>query len=99
MPQNYREQAVQNRFNLLFQKFIAVFTTREHPLVMFLDDLQWADLASLQLIQLLTENQNHLLLLGAYRNNEVSAVHPFMLKMEEIKKAGKTVNNITLAPL
>ncbi|MDZ8225742.1 AAA family ATPase [Nostoc sp. ChiVER01] len=91
--------AVQNRFNLLFQKFIAIFTTREHPLVMFLDDLQWADLASLQLIKLLTENQKHLLLLGAYRDNEVSATHPFMLKVKELKKAGKIVNTITLAPL
>ncbi|OUL32215.1 ATP-binding sensor histidine kinase [Nostoc sp. 106C] len=91
--------AVQNRFNLLFQKFIAVFTTREHPLVMFLDDLQWADLASLQLIKLLMEEQKYLLLLGAYRDNEVSAAHPFMLKMEEIKKAGKTVKTITLNPL
>ncbi|MFN6527911.1 AAA family ATPase [Nostoc sp. ChiSLP03a] len=91
--------AVQNRFNLLFQKFIAVFTTREHPLVMFLDDLQWADLASLQLIKLLMKNQKYLLLLGAYRDNEVSAAHPFMLKVEELKKAGKTVNTITLAPL
>ncbi|MEH1826865.1 MAG: AAA family ATPase [Nostoc sp.] len=91
--------AVQNRFNLIFQKFIAIFTTREHPLVMFLDDLQWADLASLQLIKLLTENQKYLLLLGAYRDNEVSAVHPFMLKVEELKKTGKTVNTITLVPL
>lgn len=91
--------AVQNLFNLLFQKFIAVFTTKEHPLVMFLDDLQWADLASLQLIKLLMENQKHFLLLGAYRDNEVSAAHPFMLKVEELKKAGKTVNTITLAPL
>ena len=91
--------AVQNRFNLLFQKFLAVFTTREHPLVMFLDDLQWADLASLQLIKLLMENQKYLLLLGAYRDNEVSAAHSFMLKVEELKKAGKTVNTITLTPL
>ncbi|WP_418006845.1 AAA family ATPase [Nostoc piscinale] len=91
--------AVQNRFNLLFQKFIAVFTTNKHPLVMFLDDLQWADLASLQLIKLLMEDENYLLLLGAYRNNEVSAAHPFILTVEELKKAGKAVNTITLAPL
>ncbi|OCQ89667.1 serine/threonine protein kinase [Nostoc sp. MBR 210] len=89
----------QNRFNLLFQKFIAIFTTAEHPLVMFLDDLQWADLASLQLIKLLMEDKNYLLLLGAYRNNEVSPVHPLMLMVEELKKAGKTVNTIKLTPL
>ncbi|WGV25842.1 trifunctional serine/threonine-protein kinase/ATP-binding protein/sensor histidine kinase [Halotia branconii] len=91
--------AAQNRFNLLFQKFIAVFTTAEHPLVMFLDDLQWADLASLQLIKLLMEDRRYLLLLGAYRDNEVQAAHPFILTVEELKKAGKTVNTITLAPL
>lgn len=91
--------AAQNRFNLLFQKFIEVFTTVEHPLVMFLDDLQWADSASLQLIKLLMGDQRYLLLLGAYRDNEVSPVHPFILTVEELKKAGKTVNTITLAPL
>ncbi|MFB2920540.1 AAA family ATPase [Aerosakkonema funiforme] len=91
--------AAQNRFNLLFQKFIQVFTAKEHPLVMFLDDLQWADLASLQLIKLLIEDKNYLLLLGAYRDNEVSPVHPFILTVEELKKAGKTVNKITLTPL
>ncbi|MBD2449014.1 AAA family ATPase [Nostoc sp. FACHB-152] len=91
--------AAQNRFNLLFQKFIAVFTTAEHPLVMFLDDLQWADLASLQLIKLLMEDRRYLLLLGAYRDNEVQAAHPFILTVEELKKTGKTVNTITLAPL
>ncbi|MEH2183936.1 ATP-binding sensor histidine kinase [Nostoc sp.] len=91
--------AAQNRFNLLFQKFIAVFTTAEHPLVMFLDDLQWADLASLQLIKLLMEDRRYLLLLGAYRDNEVQAAHPFIMTVEELKKAGKTVNTITLASL
>ncbi|MBD2487686.1 ATP-binding sensor histidine kinase [Aulosira sp. FACHB-615] len=91
--------AAQNRFNLLFQKFIAVFTKSEHPLVIFLDDLQWADLASLQLIKLLMENQSFLLLLGAYRDNEVSSAHPLRLTVEEIKQAGKTVNTITLTSL
>ncbi|AFY45442.1 ATP-binding sensor histidine kinase [Nostoc sp. PCC 7107] len=91
--------AAQNRFNLLFQKFIAVFTTLEHPLVLFLDDLQWADLASFQLIKLLMEDKNYLLLLGAYRDNEVSSAHPLMLTLEEMKKAGRTFNTITLAPL
>jgi serine/threonine protein kinase len=91
--------AAQNRFNLLFQKFIAVFTTKAHPLVMFLDDLQWADLASLQLIKLLMEDKNYLLLLAAYRDNEVSAAHPLMLTVEELKKTGKTVNTITLTSL
>ncbi|MDT9177414.1 MAG: AAA family ATPase [Limnospira sp. PMC 1291.21] len=91
--------AAQNRFNLLFQKFISVLTTYEHPLVIFLDDLQWADLASLELMKLLMEEKTYLLLLGAYRDNEVSPVHPLMFTVEELKKMGKTVHTITLSPL
>jgi predicted ATPase/signal transduction histidine kinase/GAF domain-containing protein len=89
----------QNRFNLLFQKFIEVFTTADHPLVMFLDDLQWADSASFQLIKLLMNDNGYLLMLGAYRDNEVSPVHPFILTVEEIRKAKVIVNTITLTPL
>ncbi|QIR36494.1 AAA family ATPase [Tolypothrix sp. PCC 7910] len=91
--------AAQNRFNLLFQNFINIFTTKEHPLVMFLDDLQWVDLASLQLIKLVMRDNGHLLLLGAYRDNEVSPAHPLMLTVEELQKAGTTINTITLASL
>ncbi|MDJ1180316.1 AAA family ATPase [Roseofilum sp. BLCC_M91] len=91
----------QNRFNLLFQKFIQVFTTQENPLVIFVDDLQWADSASLKLMQLLmSENKTgYLLLLGAYRDNEVSPAHPLMLTLEEMGKLGAKINTITLAPL
>ena len=91
--------AAQNRFNLLFPKFIQVFTTIEHPLAIFLDDLQWADLASLQLIELLMNDNGYLLMLGAYRDNEVSPAHPFMLTVEKLRKAQAIVNTITLAPL
>ncbi|MGL5065425.1 MAG: trifunctional serine/threonine-protein kinase/ATP-binding protein/sensor histidine kinase, partial [Microcoleus sp.] len=91
--------AAQNRFNLLFQKFIEVFTTKEHPLVLFLDDLQWADLASLQLMKLLMNDNGYLLLLGAYRDNEVSATHPFILTVNELQKAQNIVNTIVLKPL
>jgi len=91
--------AAQNRFNLLMQKFVQVFTIDEHPLVMFLDDLQWADSASLNLLQLLMQDRGHLLVLGAYRDNEVSAAHPFMLTVDEIVKSGAVVNTITLQPL
>jgi predicted ATPase/signal transduction histidine kinase len=93
--------AAQNRFNLLFEKFIQVFTTKEHPLVIFLDDLQWADSASLKLMQLLISQTDscHLLLIGAYRDNEVFPAHPLILTLEEIRKAEATVNTITLAPL
>ncbi len=91
----------QNRFNLVFQNFINVFTQPEHPLVMFLDDLQWADGASLKLIQLLmtTPDSHYLFLMGAYRDNEVSLGHPLMLTLDDIKKAKALVNTMTLSPL
>jgi len=91
--------AAQNRFNLLMEKFVQVFTTASHPLVMFLDDLQWADSASLKLLQLLMQDRGHLLVLGAYRDNEVSPTHSFMLTVDEIVKSGAVVNTITLQPL
>ncbi|AFY43615.1 ATP-binding sensor histidine kinase [Nostoc sp. PCC 7107] len=93
--------AAKNRFNLLFPKFLQVFATQEHPLVIFLDDLQWADSTSLKLMQLLMEEsqKSYLLLIGAYRDNEVSPAHPLMLSLEEVSKAGAVVNTITLKPL
>ncbi|MEG4519741.1 MULTISPECIES: AAA family ATPase [unclassified Microcoleus] len=91
--------AAQNRFNLLMQKFVQIFTTASHPLVIFLDDLQWADSASLKLLQLLMEDTGYLLVLGAYRDNEVSPTHPFMLTIDEIVKSGAVVNTINLQPL
>ncbi|GAX45186.1 ATP-binding region ATPase domain protein [Tolypothrix sp. NIES-4075] len=91
----------QNRFNRVFQQFIHVFCQPEHPLVLFLDDLQWTDSASLKLIQLLAcdLNSQYLLLIGVYRDNEVSATHPLMLTLEEIQKTNAVVNNIVLQPL
>ncbi|MEG3894323.1 MULTISPECIES: AAA family ATPase [unclassified Microcoleus] len=93
--------AAENRFNLVFQKFISVFATKEHPLVIFLDDLQWSDSASLKLLQVLMSEKDsqNLLVIGAYRDNEVSPVHPFMLAVAEMEKAGTVVNTITLQPL
>ncbi|MEH2157375.1 trifunctional serine/threonine-protein kinase/ATP-binding protein/sensor histidine kinase [Nostoc sp.] len=93
--------AAQNRFNLLLQRFLQVFTTKEHPIVIFLDDMQWADSASMKLIHLLMNEskEGYLLLIGAYRDNEVSAAHPLMLTLDEITKANATINKITLAPL
>ncbi|MEG4584342.1 AAA family ATPase [Microcoleus sp. MOSTC5] len=91
--------AAQNRFNLLFQKFTQVFTSAEHPLVMFLDDLQWADSASLKLMELLMADTSYLLLIGAYRDNEVNPAHPLILTLSEIQKNQATINTITLAPL
>ncbi len=93
--------AAQNRFHSLFQSFIQVFATQEHPLVIFLDDLQWADFASLQLIQLLMSNADtrHLLLIGSYRENEVHSEHSLMLILEKIHQASAIVNYMVLEPL
>ncbi|MBD2043923.1 hybrid sensor histidine kinase/response regulator [Microcoleus sp. FACHB-672] len=91
----------QNRFSRVFKQFIGVFTTEEHPLVVFLDDLQWADSASLKLIELLITDADskYLLLIGAYRDNEVFPTHPTVQTIEKIQAAGATVNNIVLEPL
>jgi len=90
----------QNRFNLLFGKFIRVFTTREHPLVIFLDDLQWVDSASLNLFKLLMDDESgYLLVLGAYRDNEVFPAHPLMLTLDEIRQYRSTLNTLILEPL
>ena len=92
----------QNRFRLVFQRFIAVFTRQEHPLALFLDDVQWADAASLQFIEhLLTQpDTRYLLLIAAYRDNEVSAAHPLTATLETIRNNGAAaVIDIRLAPL
>ena len=81
--------------------FIAVFARPEHPLALFLDDLQWLDAATLDLLEdLLTQSDiRHLLLIGAYRDNELDAAHPLMRKLDAIRRAGATVRDIVLAPL
>jgi PAS domain S-box-containing protein len=89
------------RFQLVFQRFIGVFARAEHPLALFLDDLQWLDAATLDLLEdLLTRSDLHdLMLIGAYRDNEVTAAHPLVRKLEAIKAAGGKVAEIALAPL
>ena len=90
----------QNRFNLVFQQFARVFTQKEHPLVLFLDDLQWTDLASLKLIQSLMSNlDKYFCLIGASRDNEVDVAHPLMLTLEQLHTCGVRVNTIALKPL
>jgi PAS domain S-box-containing protein len=94
-------QDAQRRFQLVFRRFIAVFARPEHPLALFLDDLQWLDVATLDLLEdlLLQQDVRHLMLIGAYRNNEVSSAHPLMRKLESIRNAGAIVREIVLAPL
>ena len=90
-----------NRLNLVFHAFFGVFAQEDHPLVIFLDDLQWADNASLNLLQVLltgAENQ-HLFVIGAYRDNEIDAAHPLRGTIEDITKAATTINRIDLQPL
>ncbi|WP_009630645.1 diguanylate cyclase domain-containing protein [Synechocystis sp. PCC 7509] len=90
-----------NRFNLVFKNFISIFTN-ETPLILFLDDLQWADLDSLKLIKLLlsTSNNSYLFLVGAYRFNEINATHPLHLTINEITKEKiASISLINLSPL
>jgi predicted ATPase/signal transduction histidine kinase/tRNA A-37 threonylcarbamoyl transferase component Bud32/DNA-binding Lrp family transcriptional regulator len=91
----------QNRFNLSFQKFISILAKKEHPLVLFLDDLQWADIASLKLIQLLSTDEEiqNLLIIGAYRDNEVDNAHQLILILQQIEKTDVTIRTINCQPL
>ncbi|MEM6591815.1 MAG: AAA family ATPase, partial [Cyanobacteria bacterium P01_C01_bin.73] len=91
----------QNRFTLLLKKIIQVFTTKDHPLVIFLDDLQWADSASLGLMEQMMDaaSSTYLLIIGAYRDNEVFPAHPLMLTLDAIREITSSINTITLAPL
>lgn len=87
----------ENRFNLVLSSFIRAFGSREHPLVIFLDDLQWADGATLKLIELmLTPGAGqYLFLIGAYPDNEVSANHPLAIALKAIRWSGAIVNHVT----
>ncbi|WP_437330858.1 sensor histidine kinase [Sorangium sp. So ce381] len=91
----------QSRFRVVFRNFIGVFARQEHPLALFLDDLQWADLASLGLLRdLLTHPEtHHLLVIGAYRDNEVSPSHPLVLALDQVRKEGARISDIALGPL
>jgi predicted ATPase len=91
----------QNRFKMVFSEFVKVFISRKHPLVLFLDDMQWADLATLKLVETLVVNpeMKSFLFIGAYRNNEVTSSHPLMLALNEIGKAGVMVREVPLKAL
>ncbi|WP_375473765.1 AAA family ATPase [uncultured Nostoc sp.] len=91
----------QNRFNLVFQKFIRACCSPEHPLVIFLDDLQWVDSATLKLIELILSDRGiqALLLIGAYRDREVTQTHSLIATLEKLKQKTVTISQIMLAPL
>jgi PAS domain S-box-containing protein len=114
-------QDAQRRFQLVFRRFVSVFARPEHPLALFLDDLQWLDAATLDLLEdLLTSDfadesssdpakqklrptlrtdMQHLMLIGAYRDNEVDSAHPLIRKLNAIRQAGGKVQEIVLTPL
>jgi len=95
------ELTEQHRFNVVFKNFVRVFCQAEHPLVIFLDDLQWADLASLKWIESIVSDDliQYLFPIGAYRENEVSPIHPLSIAIESLTSEGANINKITLAPL
>ena len=90
-----------NRFNLLIEQFVAVFARKDHPLVLFLDDLQWADGASLKILKRLAEAPGieSLYLIGAYRDNEVDAAHLLLRTIREVQQTRCQVKFIELSPL
>src|SRR5262249_24077494 len=95
-PQNARR-----RFQMVLRRFIGIFARPEHPLALFLDDLQWLDAATLDLLEDLVTQRDvqSLLVVGAYRDNEVDSTHPLARKLEAIRGAGGLVRDIVLAPL
>jgi predicted ATPase len=94
-------QDAQNRFQMVFRRFLGVFARKEHPLTLFLDDLQWLDTATLDLLEHLVTHPEvrHLLLIGAYRDNEVGPAHPLLRTLEAVRNAGAPVQEIVLASL
>jgi PAS domain S-box-containing protein len=90
-----------SRAHLAFRRFIGVFARTGHPLALFLDDLQWLDSATLDFLEdlLLQQDVAHLLVVGAYRDNEVDSAHPLMQKLSAIREAGTTVEEIRMVPL
>jgi PAS domain S-box-containing protein len=91
----------QNRFQLVFRRFLDAFARPEHPLALFLDDLQWLDPATLELLERLMTDRDvgYLMLVGAYRDNEVNSSHPLTQTLDAIRKAAARMQEIVLAPL
>ena len=94
-------EEAQIRFNRIFLKFIGVFCSIRHPLVIFLDDLQWVDPPTLNLIELMVtdEELDYLCLIGAYRDNEVDPLHPLIVMLEKLRKETSRVHGISLSSL
>ncbi|MBN2193337.1 MAG: AAA family ATPase [Polyangiaceae bacterium] len=91
----------QRRLELVLQRFLMAFAEPQHPLVLFLDDLQWADAASLRLLEVVLSapDRRHCLMIGAYRDGEVDAVHPLTFVLDQLRQAGVRMSELTLGPL
>ncbi len=98
-PEWVNATEAQHRFHLVWMKFLRVFCTSHHPLVIFLDDLQWADTASLKLITLMMTETPYLFLIGAYRENRIDASHPLLSAIEEMRAAEVGIHTLSLGPL
>ncbi|WP_271898448.1 trifunctional serine/threonine-protein kinase/ATP-binding protein/sensor histidine kinase [Candidatus Phyllobacterium onerii] len=94
-------QTAQARFHLVFRNLLEVFAKPEHPLVIFIDDLQWLDTATLELLErLITDPEvRHLMIIGAYRDNEVGEKHPLYSTLASIRRSRGVISEITLGPL
>ena len=94
-------EVARERFDRILQAFLRVFAKAEHPLVLFFDDLQWVDPASLRFLTKLISNpkSRYLLVIGTYRDNEVTEAHPLRIALERMSAAGTAVTTITLDPL
>ncbi|WP_322032586.1 AAA family ATPase [Paraburkholderia sp. J76] len=97
----FEPQQAKQRFLQVFRRFIGVFARAEHPLALFLDDLQWLDAATLDLLADLLGQPDlrYLMIVGAYRDNEVDATHPLTVRLQAVRNAGARVEEIRLAPL
>jgi predicted ATPase/two-component sensor histidine kinase len=91
----------QARFHAAVRRFVAAFAAAEHPLVLFLDDLQWLDRATLSVIEHLfaAADLSHLLIVGAYRDNEVGPAHPLAHTLDRLRRDPARVREIVLEPL
>jgi PAS domain S-box-containing protein len=91
----------ESRFHMVFRSFLGAFADQKHPLAIFLDDLQWLDAATLKLLEHLITHPDvrHVLIIGAFRDNEVGTSHPLMRRLDAIRGTEASVREIVLAPL
>ena len=91
----------QNRFRYVFEAFVGALAQPDHPLILFLDDLQWADAATIEFLHriLSSGEQRPLLVIGAYRDDELTPDHPLAAAIAALDPARAHVHHLTLAPL